>query len=157
MYQYVDGKTPINHMRLAVDLFDLSQSAFLASGSPWTESQFTESFANHQLFYILFYDEQSVVQGYICCQWVLDEAELLLIAVHPELRGQSIASRLIQQAREYLMKQKVIQFYLEVRASNQSAQMVYLKNQFQIVGERKNYYHQPKETAIIMATKLQEE
>lgn len=40
--------------------------------------------------------------------------------------------------------------FLEVRASNTPAQALYKKWGFDIIGKRKQYYHEPVEDAIIM-------
>ena len=39
---------------------------------------------------------------------------------------------------------------LEVRASNENAISLYRKLDFQQIGLRKNYYHNPKEDALIL-------
>ena len=41
-------------------------------------------------------------------------------------------------------------FYLEVRKSNENAISLYQKNGFKICGERKNFYKNPTENALLM-------
>ena len=45
---------------------------------------------------------------------------------------------------------------LEVRESNKDAMKLYMDNGFELVGERKNYYADNRETAILMTKYLKE-
>jgi len=42
------------------------------------------------------------------------------------------------------------EIFLEVRKSNQRAQAFYKKEKMAVIAERKSYYHNPVEDAIIM-------
>jgi len=70
---------------------------------------------------------------------IMDEEELLLIAVHPDYRrnglGQILLSRLFMQSKLRGCRN----IFLEVRENN-SAQILYKKMQFIQIGERKDYY-----------------
>ena len=71
-------------------------------------------------------------------------------AVHPDARGQGIATRLILALVEDLKKQGSHCLTLEVRASNQNAISLYQKLGFSQIGRRPNYYRNPKEDALIL-------
>jgi ribosomal-protein-alanine N-acetyltransferase len=44
----------------------------------------------------------------------------------------------------------VRELYLEVRVSNEGAQSLYAKNGFVQVGQRRNYYIEPLEDALVL-------
>lgn len=79
---------------------------------------------------------------------VADEAQILDIYVEPEKRRQGLAERTL---REWLAKlppkTKVI---LEVRASNIPARNLYKKLGFTELYQRKNYYSNPTEDALVL-------
>lgn len=69
-----------------------------------------------------------------------EEAELLSIAVLPEFRGQKIADDLLYCATNIWEKEGVKNIFLEVKKSNEIAQNLYKKFNFQQIAVRKNYY-----------------
>ena len=78
------------------------------------------------------------------------KAEVLQIAVKGAYQGQGIASALFAQ----LPADKEI--FLEVRKSNHRAQAFYKKEKMAVIAERKAYYHDPVEDAIIMKREIDE-
>ena len=90
------------------------------------------------------------VIGFLAVQENLFEAEVLQIAVKGTYQGQGIASALFAQ----LPTDKEI--FLEVRKSNQRAQAFYKKENMAVIAERKAYYHDPVEDAIIMKREIDE-
>ena len=86
----------------------------------------------------LFY--HSELQAYALWRVVLDEAELLQVAVAAGSRGQGLAAQLLTAGFEQLRERQVSQVFLEVRASNTSAQRLYTGLGMQLAGRRKNYY-----------------
>lgn len=71
---------------------------------------------------------------------MLDEAELLRIAVDPQQRGKGLAAALLHKAQGALVERGITRFFLEVRASNCAAQALYHRCGWQPCGRRKNYY-----------------
>jgi [ribosomal protein S18]-alanine N-acetyltransferase len=76
------------------------------------------------------------------------EREILNVAVRREYRRRGVASALL---RTELRKRAV--YFLEVRASNVSAQELYRKFGFVEIARRGEYYDSPVETAIVMQMK----
>lgn len=113
--------------------------------SPWT----LEQIQAEQTWYALAYDGTEVI-GFLAVQENLFEAEVLQIAVKKAYQGQGIASALFAQ----LPADKEI--FLEVRKSNQRAQAFYKKEKMAVIAERKAYYHDPVEDAIIMKREIDE-
>lgn len=120
---------------------------------PWTKTQFADSMLHHQAT-VLEKDKQVI--GFCIMQPVLDEANLLLMAVDPQHQGQGYGLAILEDAIARL-GEKCIQIFLEVRESNLAAIALYEKAGFHQIDLRKNYYPAPqgkKEHAIIMANLL---
>ena len=117
--------------------------------SPWTLEQIQADLSQDQTWYALAYDGEEVI-GFLAVQENNFEAEVLQIAVKKAYQGQGIASALFAQ----LPTDKEI--FLEVRKSNQRAQAFYKKEKMAVIAERKSYYHNPVEDAIIMKREIDE-
>lgn len=133
---------------------DLAQSIYAVmatvySVSPWTLEQIRADLSQDQIWYAVAYDGTEVI-GFLAMQENLFEAEVLQIAVKGAYRGQGIASALFAT----LPTDKEI--FLEVRKSNQRAQAFYKKEKMVVITERKAYYHDPVEDAIIMKREIDE-
>ena len=88
--------------------------------------------------------------GYVGSQTVLDETDMMNIAVLPEARRAGIGERLILSLIEMLKDRGSRSLTLEVRASNTPAISLYEKLGFLQVGRRPNYYRRPREDALIL-------
>ena len=119
------------------------------SVSPWTLEQIQADLSQDQTWYALAYDGTEVI-GFLAVQENLFEAEVLQIAVKQTYQGQGIASALFAQ----LPTGKEI--FLEVRRSNHRAQVFYKKEKMAVIAERKAYYYDPVEDAIIMKREIDE-
>ena len=117
--------------------------------SPWTAGQVEEVLRSDVNSCALAADENQLV-GFLVWQETDFEAEVLQIAVLPSYQGQKIATALF----DFLPADKEI--FLEVRKSNQRAQAFYKKEKMAIIAERKAYYHDPVEDAIIMKREIDE-
>ena len=98
--------------------------------------------------------ENGVVCGYVGSQSVLDGADMMNIAVHPDYRNRGIGQELIRELIALLLKKGVVSLSLEVRVSNESAVCLYHKIGFEVVGKRPAYYRNPREDAYIMRKEL---
>lgn len=87
--------------------------------------------------------------GYCICSTVLGEAELHRIAVNENSRGQGIASEMMLYLKKQCAQNNIDCVYLEVRKSNTAARMLYEKHGFIQTGERKGYYRDNGEDAIL--------
>ena len=117
--------------------------------SPWTLEQIQVGLSQDQTWYALAYEGAEVI-GFLAVQENLFEAEILQIAVKEAYQGQGIASALFAT----LPTDREI--FLEVRKSNQRAQAFYKKEKMAVIAERKSYYHDPVEDAIIMKREIDE-
>ena len=105
---------------------------------------------DNNIFYVAIDRKQNQVIAYAGIMVLVDEAELLNIAVVPGYRNCGIAQRLMKQLVGEAKKAKAYRMLLEVRQSNEPAKCFYRKNQFVEIANRKNYYSNPVEDAIIM-------
>lgn len=97
-------------------------------------------------------EKNGQVVGFCILQPVLDEANLLLMAIDPSRQGQGLGFELLDQSMAMLSNQP-LQIFLEVRESNSAAIKLYEKADFHQIDLRKNYYPKPdgtREHAIIM-------
>ena len=76
------------------------------------------------------------------------EAEILTIAVAPELRGRGIGGELLDELMGIAMNEGAEQIFLEVRSQDPVAQGMYVGRGFVPVGIRKHYYSD--DDAVVM-------
>ncbi len=93
--------------------------------------------------------EDDNIVAYMLCSTVLDEINIDRIAVRKEYRKHGVASCLLQSFIDYCKNNELTIINLEVRASNVAAVGLYEKFGFKKVGERKNYYPDNKEDALL--------
>ena len=85
--------------------------------------------------------------------WVMaDETHVTAIAVREAYRRQGIGELLLIATIDLAAELKTRTVTLEVRASNTSAQSLYIKYGFNQVGVRRGYYLDNKEDGIVMTT-----
>ncbi len=121
----------------------------LCFSDPWSENSVASELKN-PLSCWLVAEEDGVVAGYVGSQTVMDESDMMNVAVHPDYRRKGIAEALVAEMVETLKKWESHCLSLEVRASNEPAKALYEKLGFTQVGLRKNYYRNPKEDALIL-------
>ena len=132
-----------------VHVEQIAQLEMICFSDPWSVNSIRYELTNPLSSWFVAVDGETVV-GYIGSQAVMDEADIMNVAVHPAYRRQGIAQGLIDILVEQLKEKGVVCLFLEVRASNEFAINLYDKNGFLQVGRRKNYYHNPKEDALIL-------
>lgn len=113
---------------------------------PWPEIAVRGELTNKLALWLVALDGETVV-GYVGSQTVLQEADMMNIAVADSHRRRGIARMLVE---ELIRQLDAYQLTLEVRASNAGAIALYDSLGFTQVGLRKNYYHKPKEDALIL-------
>ena len=125
----------------------------LCFSDPWSENSIASELGNRlSLWFVAL--EGDTVAGYIGSQSVLDEADMMNVAVHPDFRRQGIGEKLVLTLANALQTKGIRGLMLEVRESNAPAIALYEKLGFVQVGLRKNYYRNPKENALIMRKAL---
>lgn len=120
---------------------------------PWSR-QSLESELNNETSLFLVAKEENEVIGYIGMSIVIDEGYIFNVAVRESYRNKGVATALINELVTYGKKNNFSFITLEVRESNLPAISLYSKFGFIKAGERKDYYSNPKENAILMTKYL---
>ena len=113
--------------------------------SPWNLEQIEADLKQANTEYFYLYDDQTLI-GFLALQDLAGELEITQLAVKKAYQGQGLANQLMG-----FLADRPERIFLEVRASNQVARALYEKHGFLPVGQRKNYYQNPVEDAILMA------
>lgn len=80
------------------------------------------------------------VGGMILARTIVDEAEVLTLAVDPAVQRQGVGRALLQQAMTTARERGARVIFLEVSADNLPAQALYAGSDFATVGRRAVYY-----------------
>lgn len=115
--------------------------------TPWTAEQ-VKSSDDSTVFFLARANEKVV--GYGGMYTVLDEGYVTNIGVLPEFRRQGIGAKIVNKLIDFSKEKSLSFLSLEVRVSNIAAIELYKGFDFKEVGKRKNFYHNPKEDALIM-------
>lgn len=94
------------------------------------------------------------VVGWCSARVIAPEAELLKIAVHRDQRRQGIGGLLLAALIEHLQGTGVRELFLEVRAKNLPAVLMYRRYGFSTVGKRSGYYTEPKDDALLLRRRI---
>ncbi|MEL0246220.1 MAG: GNAT family N-acetyltransferase [Alphaproteobacteria bacterium] len=95
---------------------------------------------NSKYFYSHLCLTNNLVSGFIIAQRVLNIFEIYSLFVAPDSRRLGIAMTLLNDLIKMCKKQRIEKILLEVVEINKAAKNLYLKNDFEIYAERKNYY-----------------
>ncbi len=123
--------------------------------APWSRKLFEETFffPLSRNFVVRKKIDNKVV-GYANFYLIRDEAQILNIAVDPDLRKRGYATRLLEHSIAFLKEHKAREVFLEVREGNLDALKLYHKFGFRKIGKRKKYYKETGEDAIVMRLKV---
>lgn len=112
--------------------------------SPWSEKQILSDMQQDNVDYFFVKKDEKIV-GFLAISQLAGELEITNIAIKKDYQGHGLGSQLLAD-----LDHVDFPIFLEVRASNTPAQVLYKKCGFGIIGKRKQYYHEPVEDAIIM-------
>ena len=125
---------------------DLEKVCF---SDPWSEKSVASELDNPLALWLVALDGDTVA-GYIGSQTVMDETDMMNVAVAPSHRRMGIGEQLVMTLVGKLQKRGSHCLTLEVRDSNEPARSLYEKLGFEQVGRRPNYYRNPREDALIL-------
>ena len=129
---------------------DIEQVAFT---NPWSE-QSMKMFLLPQVLALTAEDDGGKVAGYGALMIASDEADLVNLAVRPDVTRHGIAKAILSELIDQAKERNVSEIFLEVRRANIPAQSLYQSFGFQTVGEIRDYYEQPREDALLMKLTL---
>ena len=144
----------IRHMVME-DVDQVHQLDVLSFSLPWPERSFrfelTENPASRMwVAELASSSEDSRVIGMLGLWFIIDEIHIGTLAVLPDFRKKGIAQKLLILALMDACHEGASRAYLEVRQSNQAAQVLYKKFGFKITGIRPHYYSDNGEDALMM-------
>ena len=118
-----------------------------AYGEAWNRRQVTDALALQNTNALVVDADGKVIEagnaampaGFVLSRHVLDEEELLLVAVIPGVRRRGVGARLIEHLFAAARNRGISRIFLEMRRGN-PAIYLYQKCGFEPIGERRNYY-----------------
>lgn len=123
----------------------------------WPAEEFATFLADRNCPVYVACDKNRRIAGFALIRTVLDEAELLTIAVDPRWRGKKLGRALMDAVFADLMLSPVRRMFLEVEEQNHAAIRLYRRLGFATLSSRKGYYAKPDgsaATALVMARDL---
>jgi len=132
------------------DLTELVRIETACFSDPWSAQGFAEVMSTPGSLALLGLGAGQQAIGYLLARRVLDESEILNLAVVPGERRRGLGRQLLEQALTLLRREGIRQVYLEVRPSNDAAQALYRSFGFRPMGLRPNYYRSPREDGLVL-------
>lgn len=127
---------------------------------PWSEDEFGELLAQHNVFGFAAREvgnRKLGPVGFVLVRQAADEAEILTVAVSRTARRQGIGRSLMDAVLRALHAERIASLFLEVDETNAPAIALYRRLGFIQVGKRPDYYKQPggeRTGAIVMRRDL---
>ena len=141
--------------RHAARLADIHAGAF---ARPWSAMDFESLLAERGVLADgLFQGRGNDPRGFVLSRRVLDEAEILTVALDASLRGRKLAAPLLRRHLDALNARGVRRVHLEVDEDNAPAVALYRRLGFTEIGRRVGYYTKPdgtRATALTMSVGL---
>ncbi len=120
---------------------------------PWTENGFFSFLLRSDTLFLVAKEEDQIL-GYMGIMMVLDEGEITNVSVAQTARRRGVGRLLVQTMLDKMRRAGLTMIHLEVRKSNTPAIRLYEQFAFVQDGERKNYYEEPTEDAVLMSCRL---
>lgn len=122
--------------------------------TPWKESGYQHELTANELahYWVVQIDERLV--GYAGYWLVRPEAQISMIAVHPNHRGRGLGTLLLLHLLADAAGRGAAEATLEVRCSNATARRLYAAHGFEEVGLRPGYYKDTGEDAVLMTLNM---
>ena len=140
----------------ATDLPDVSRIERASFADPWGQGDFQSVMESPQTIFLVAVDEITEgIVGYAVALTVLDESEILNIAVDPAMRGRGLGGRLLDAAIAEVVGRGAVAAFLEVRESNAAARELYRSRGFEELSRRRGYYRTPAEDALVLRLAMQ--
>jgi ribosomal-protein-alanine N-acetyltransferase len=132
----------------------LHRDAFAALGErPWTRQDMAELLASSQAggFFLL---SDGADAGIALWRVIVDEAELLTVAVHVDHRRRGVGRALLDAVIERVRERGAHKLFLEVGVDNPPALSLYAQAGFTEVGRRVGYYQRHHGVADALILRL---
>lgn len=116
---------------------------------PWTFESFGQILSQKH-FYGWGLFEQMILKGYAMYSVVLDEMNLVNLAIDPHSRAQGYGSYLLTHILHEASVMGAKQCFLEVRVDNKAALALYAKHGFTCKGRRVQYYSDGNDAFVMV-------
>jgi ribosomal-protein-alanine N-acetyltransferase len=141
----------VSRMRLE-DVPAVHEIERLSFRTPWPAYAFEQELRGNRLARYLVARAGDRVVAFAGLWLMVDEAHITTFSVHPDWRRQGVGRQLLLSLFELAASLGAARMTLEVRAGNLAAQALYRGFGFAVAGERKRYYTDDGEDALIMTT-----
>ena len=121
---------------------------------PWSRGSFANLVRSPGVEFLVAVAENGDVRGYAITLQAIEACELANLAVTGTSRGQGVGRLLLNAAIDGARAHEAHEIFLEVRASNTSAQALYASVGFREVARRRRYYDKPVEDALVLRLDL---
>ena len=122
----------------------------LSFSLPWPERSFRFELTGNPTSRGWVTEVNGRVAAALVLWFIIDEAHIATIAVHPDFRRQGLGEQILLHALRAVQAEGARRAFLEVRAGNTAAQALYKKYGFEIAGIRRGYYKDNNEDALLM-------
>lgn len=123
---------------------------------PWSEKSFMDETENEfAVYFVARHDGECI--GYGGFWRVFPEGDITNVAVLPKWRRRGVATAILDKMIRRARQLGLECLNLEVRRSNTAAQRLYADTGFVVTGERKRFYSDNREDALIMKLNLNTE
>ncbi|MBL0403613.1 GNAT family N-acetyltransferase [Microvirga aerilata] len=124
-----------------------------AFARPWSTLDFERLMAERGVIADgLFLGRSGKPSGFVLSRTVLDEAEILTVAIAPDARGKGHARPLLAHHLDALSRRGVSRVLLEVEEGNEPALALYRRLGFRETGRREGYYQKADGTRVSALT-----
>jgi ribosomal-protein-alanine N-acetyltransferase len=157
MYQSIPRIAAVTPSHVA-DLIRIGEETRL---SPWSAEHYLDEIKNPRSIMLRLISDENETVGFVVGRLVLGgdlevrtDAEIYNIAVINEEQQRGNGQRLLDAFLARCAEKDTRCVWLEVRESNHKAIGFYVKNGFEQVQSRPNFYNDPVEAALLMRLKL---
>ena len=119
------------------------------TASHWSEEQYKLVFSQNSKRNVLVIESADTIYGFVVLHAIAQEWEIENLAVADAARRKGLGMQLLREALNLACRQGAQRIFLEVRASNLAARRLYEKSGFTQSGQRKKYYRNPDEDAVV--------
>jgi ribosomal-protein-alanine N-acetyltransferase len=119
------------------------------SRNPWSCGSLASELLNPNSIFLILQRPDGQIAGFVCSSLVLDELQILEVAIHPDYRNRGLGLLLINSLLSQAAGKGAVRACLEVRSSNRPAIKLYEKCGFKTDGARKGYYQDGEDAALM--------
>ena len=134
----------------ASDIEQVAQVERRCYNLTWNPNAYVTELGNTNAYYAVVKNSSGHIVGYGGIWVIIDELHVTTLAVDPSDRGKKLGERLLNSMMDEGIRRGATRATLEVRQSNKVAQSLYHKYGFLDVAQRRAYYSDNGENAIIM-------